>query len=146
MKQKLIQAVPLASMIVALAVGYVLAHPLDFHICSSIYTFKSQIGCLDSSIQSIGNPLFRFVFWILVVGIVLPFVSARVFRSWLKFAAWTLPLAFVWIAITPVSWTGLGIDFFPYYRINAAHDAGIAFTVLSLLLIAWKYFRRSSVS
>ncbi|MDE2020906.1 MAG: hypothetical protein KGJ13_11270, partial [Patescibacteria group bacterium] len=104
------------------------------------------VGCLMRTILwdialPIINPGYAFFIWALAISVVLVFVSKEIFISWLKFAAWYLPLMFLSIALTPVSYTGIGIDLYPYYRINAAHDAGVAFVVLSLLLIAWKYWR-----
>lgn len=106
----------------------------------------SYRGCygswVDHIFQYFTQPLYYFSVPALFIAVVVIFIPWSVFKSWLKFAAWFLPLCFIFIAITPVSWTGLGPDFFPYYRINAAHDAGTAFTVLSLLLIAWKMYRQ----
>ena len=135
MKQKLIQAAPL----LATLLGVALAPASNWCVFQSKICYGSWI---DHIYDPFTEPLYQFAIPAIVLGIVLPFVSARVFRSWLKFAAWALPVAFIWIAITPVSWTGLGINFYPYYRINAAHDAGIAFTVLGLLFIAWKQFKK----
>jgi hypothetical protein len=88
------------------------------------------------------QPLYDFSVPILFIAVVVIFIPWAIFKSWLKFVAWFLPLCFIFIAITPVSATRMGIDLFPYYRINAAHDAGLAFVVLSLLLIGWKMYRQ----
>lgn len=128
--------------LLAAVIGYMYSHPLTFHLCANTYQFNSYTGCSDNVIGAVGMPLFLFGQWALFVATIVLFIPWSVFKSWLKFAAWFLPLCFIFIAVTPVSYTGFGPDFFPYYRINAAHDAGIAFTVLSLLLIAWKMYRQ----
>lgn len=141
MKNLSTKTFPILLALLAAITGYALAHPLLFGFCANTYQFNSYTGCSDSSIGTIGTPLFLFSQWALFVGVTVFFTSHAIFKYWLKFAAWFLPLAFIFIALTPVSATRLGIDFYPYYRINAAHDAGVAFLLLSLLFIAWKWFR-----
>jgi len=93
---------------------------------------------LDRIIPEVTYPLYFFSLYFLPLAIVLIFIPRHLFNSWLKFAAWTVPLAFIFIATTPVNWTGIGINFFPFYRDDAARLAGGVFAVASLALIIWK--------
>ena len=81
------------------------------------------------------------------VAIILMVVSRSIFNSWLKLAAWMIPLSVLFIAVTPVNFTGIGIDFFPFYRDDAARLAGGVFAGVSLVLITWKFIaaRRAGV-
>lgn len=111
-----------------------------------MYTSKTCYGTWISQVYQYSiNPLYNFVLYSLPLAIILIFIPRTLFNSWLKLAAWMLPLAFVYIALTPVNFTGIGINFFPFYRDDAARVAAEIFSVASLLLIAWKYFsiRRS---
>ncbi len=86
------------------------------------------------------NPTFSFAIFFVPIAIILIFVSRQIFNSWLKLTAWMLPLLIIYIAMTPVSWTGIGLNLFPFYRDDAAHGAGALFAAVSLLFIIWKYF------
>jgi len=132
--------------IIVVAIGYITSHPLVFYICSNTYKFNDYVGCLDSSIQNIGFPLLIFSLWALLATVVTAFFSERIFHSWLKFAALAIPLAIIFIALTPVSSYAF-MDLFPFYRDDAARLAGQVFSGVSLVLIIWKWFtsRRSSI-
>jgi hypothetical protein len=92
-------------------------------------------------IPEVTYPLYFFSLYLLPLVFILIFTPRNLYLSWLKFALWTIPLAFIFIAITPVNHTGIGPDFYPFYRDDAAELVGKVFTGLSLTLIAWKYFR-----
>ncbi|MCX6786235.1 MAG: hypothetical protein NTU85_00170 [Candidatus Kaiserbacteria bacterium] len=124
--------------LIAVMAGYLISHPIVFHICANTYKFNDYTGCLDSSIKSIGFPLLIFSLWVLLATFVAIFFSEKIFRSWLKFVAWAIPLAIIFIAITPVSSTAV-MDFFPFYRDDAARLAGEVFSVISLIIIIWKW-------
>jgi len=91
---------------------------------------------LDRIFLDITKPLYFFALYFLPIAIVLVFVPREIFKSWLKLAAWALPLAIIFIAMTPVIDTSL----LPFQRDDAARLAGGLFAVVSLLLIAWKHF------
>ena len=91
---------------------------------------------IDRIIPDVTYPLYFFALYFLPIAIILIFVSRQVFNSWLKFAAWGVPLAILFIWATPVSSNAL----LAVVRDDAARLAGITFTVISLLFIAWKYF------
>ena|SRR3989338_4375008 len=81
-------------------------------------------------------PLYSFSLFILPITIILAFVPRSMFNSWLKFSAWAIPLAIIFIAITPVIDTSL----LPFSRDDAARLVGGLFAIISLLLIIYKYF------
>ncbi len=87
------------------------------------------------------NPLYNFSLFLLPIVIILAFVSREIFKSWLKLVVWAIPLAIIFIAMTPVVDTSL----LPFSRDDAARLAGQVFSAISLLLILWKWFslRRS---
>ena len=91
---------------------------------------------LDRTFLEITNPLDNFARYFLVVTLILIFVPRGIFKSWLKFAVWAIPLAIIFIASTPVIDTSL----LPFSRDDAARLAGGVFSAASLLLILWKYF------
>lgn len=88
--------------------------------------------------QYFTNPLYNFSLFSLPIALILTFVPRSIFNSWLKLAAWAIPLLVLFIAVTPVNFTGLGMDFFPFYRDDAARLAGEVFAGISLVLIIWK--------
>lgn len=108
--------------------------------------------CYGTWVHNIYNyvtsPLYFFALYFLPLAIILVFIPRSIFNSWLKFAVWALPLALIFTATTSVNWTGIGINFFPFYRDDAARLAGGVFAAASLILIIWKSFaaRRESES
>ena len=110
----------------------------------SLWCIDSISFCYGSlihqSYQYFTSPLYSYSLFILPIAVILVFVPRQVFNSWLKLAVWALPLSVIYIAMTPVNSTGLGMDFFPFYRDDAARLAGGVFAIVSLILIAWKYF------
>ena len=125
--------------------GYVISNPLLFHFCTNVYQFGKDIGCSDDIIDNIGIPLFSFSLWILLATFFAFFTKKEVFNSWVILSILLLPVLGLLIALTPTAHYRMGIDFFPYFREDAARDAGKFFVGISLLLIVWKYFstRRS---
>ena len=135
MKTKIIQSIP--ALLVLLAIGF-------RHF--STWCIDSIYSCYGSLVHQIYQyftyPLFSFSLFFLPIAIILIFVSRETFKSWLKFAVWSLPLLFIFIAIQPVyPQQILSAD-----RDDAARLAGGVFAVLSILLIIWKWFssRRNS--
>ena len=133
MKTKTTQLIPAALVLVAVSFRYFSTWCIDS--ISSCYS-----SWIHQSYQHFTYPLFLFSLYFLPFAIVLALIPRHLFNSWLKLAAWAIPLAFIFIATTPVNWTGIGINFFPFYRDDAARLAGEVFAALSLVLIIWKYF------
>ena len=94
---------------------------------------------LDRTFLEITNPLDSFARYFLVIALVLIFIPRSTFNSWLKLAAWAIPFSIIYIALTPVN-SNAFMDFFPFYRDDAARLAGEVFAAVSLLLILYKSF------
>jgi len=134
------KVLPLALTLIALCIGYVIAHPLEFGFCQRIYTTESYIGCLDRTIIYLGHPIFSFALRILPVMALLLFVSKHVFNSWVKFALWAIPLFVIIFLNAPDT----GNQTFQMFQMDAwimARYLGWLFLIISLLLIAFKTLR-----
>jgi hypothetical protein len=132
MKKRLAQLVPA----VLALVGIVSARASYW----CMYTTGTCYGTWVSHIyQYVTNPLYNFALYFLPAAVLLIFVPRDAFKSWLKFAVWALPLALISIAMTPVNWTGIGIDLYPFYRDDAARLAGglVSGLTLILVLLSW---------
>ncbi len=131
MKSKIVQVIPVVLVLTA----------IGFRYFSLWCIFTTQI-CYGTTVSNISltvtKPLYLFSLYLLPIAIILVFIPRSVFNSWLKFAAWALPLSFLYIASTEVSSARMGIDFFPFYRDDAARLAGQIFTGVSLALVAIK--------
>ena len=134
MKSKLIQLVP----VVVSALGLLFA-PFSYW-CVYSTTGYCRATWLNQIYQYFTNPLYNFSVYFLLIAIALVFVPRPVFNAWLKFALWALPLSFIFIAATPVSFSG-PIDFLPFYRDDAARLWGAIFAVASLVVLAFGFAR-----
>ncbi len=109
----------------------------------SLWCINSVSSCYGTWIHQIAlditKPLYYFALYILPITIILIFVPREIFKSWLRFAVWALPLAFLYIATTPVSWSGIGLNFSSFYRDDAARLMGGVFTVISAILVIYKF-------
>jgi hypothetical protein len=133
MKTKITQFIPAILALLAICFRYFSNWCID-SVSSCYGSWISQIA-LD-----ITKPLYFFALYLLPLTIILIFVPHHLFKSWLKLALWAIPLSVIFIATTPVNFTGIGMDFFPFYRDDAARLAGEVFSGISLILIAYKYF------
>lgn len=134
MKTKIIQFVPA---ILALSV-------IGFSNFSQWCTSEGHVcfrTVLDRMIPEVTYPLYFFSLFSLSIFLVVAFVPRSIFNSWRKFAVWALPLVFMFIATTPVNFTGIGMDFFPFYRDDAARLLGSIFAVASLTVLAFSAVR-----
>ena len=132
MKNKIVQFIPVLIALVAIGFRYFSNWCID----SSSFCY----GTLAHQIAlSFTKPLFFFSLFLLPITIILIFIPRSTFNSWLKFAAWAIPLAIIFIALTPVS-SYAYMDLFPFYRDDAARLAGGVFAGVSLILIIWKWF------
>lgn len=128
MKTKLIQVVPASLALLAIGFG-------EFSRWCSADGYICDQTTLDQMIPYMTYPLYFFALYALPIAIILIFVSRAIFNSWLKLAAWMLPLAFIFVATQPVVASFLSTD-----RDDAARLAAIIFTILSLTFIVWKWF------
>ncbi|HFC11118.1 MAG TPA: hypothetical protein ENJ75_02975 [Candidatus Kaiserbacteria bacterium] len=135
MKTKIVQFIPVLGTL--LAIGFLYFSRWCTETISSCYG-----SWMDHIYFYFTQPSYFFALYSLPLAIVLIFVSRAVFKSWLKLAVWLLPLAFISVALTnTTSSQGLGMDLFPYTRDDAARQMAEIVTVISFLLIAWKYFK-----
>ena len=128
MKSKIIQSIPA---LLALAV-------IGFSYFSQWCTPIGQIcfrTVIDRVVLGVTYPLYFFSLFFLPIAFILIFVPRAVFISWLKFAAWSLPLLFIFVATQPVYTTHI----LSTNRDDAARLAGAVFAVISLILIIWKW-------
>jgi len=123
----------------AVVIGYIISHPLVFHICNDIYQFKGNTGCLDDTVQSVGIPLLIFSLWVLFITILVFFMTDQVFRSWIILSVFLIPICGLFIVSTPIS-SHAFMDLYPFYRDDAARLSGEIFAAVSLIIIIWKYF------
>lgn len=84
----------------------------------------------------ITKPLYFFSLYFLPIAIILAFVPREIFKSWLKFAAWSLPLLFIFVATQPVV-----SSFMSTNRDDAARLAGQVFLAVSLAIVLWKWWK-----
>ncbi len=97
-------------------------------------------GYFHSIFPQIINPAYTFSLFFLVPSIVILFVSARIFSTWLKFAAWWIPLSVVVIYIGSSGENGL-MPFYSYSPSELATPMAGLFAIISLVIIAWQQFR-----
>lgn len=129
--RKVIQYIPVA--VILIAIGFRYFSQWCIVVSLSCYnTWVHEVYIIDIS------PIYFFSLYFLPAALALIFVPRHIFISWLKFATIALPLAFIYIATTPVN-SNAFIDFYPFYRDDAARVAGGIVTTISLILIFWKY-------
>jgi len=74
---------------------------------------------------------------ILIFSVFTYFLREEIFRSWVLFAKWWVPLSIVLTLITPET---TGSSFVPFFgRGHVALAMSGLFFIISLLIIAWKY-------
>ena len=129
MKTKIIQFVP--ALLILITLGFRYFSQWCILIDSSCYgTWVHRVYL------GVTSPVFYFAASSLPIALALAFVPRPTFNSWLKFAAWSVPLLLIFIATQPVA-PG---SFLSTDRDDAARLAGQVFAVASLVLIAWKWF------
>lgn len=132
MKTKITQSIPI--LFVFVAIGFRYFSQKCILMSSSCYgTWVHHIYNYTT------NPLYFFTLYSLPLAIILILIPRHLFNSWLKLALWAIPLSFIFIAMTPVN-SNAYMDFFPFYRDDAARLAAEAFSVVSLIFIIWKTY------
>jgi hypothetical protein len=89
---------------------------------------------LDRTYLYTVSPLYFFSLYFLPIAVIAIFVPRRVFNSWLKFAAWAIPLAIIFMATQQV----YPAQILSSDRDDAARLTGEIFSVASFILIIWK--------
>lgn len=126
MKTKITQGIPALLALAAIGFRYVSNWCVD----STSYCYGTWVHQVALSVT---KPLYFFALFFLPLAIALIIISRNIFNSWLRFAAWTLPLLFIFIAMQPVVSSFLSTD-----RDDAARLAGEVFAAISLALVIWK--------
>ncbi len=107
--------------------------------CIYVLTECTATSFLHGIFGSLVSPLYLFSTVAIVPALVLIFVKKTTFHSWLRFAAWWLPLSAVLIATTPET----SNSWMPLYFVGKDTVTLIMaslFTAISLILIVWKQF------
>ncbi len=131
MKPKITQFIPV--ILALLAIGF------RYFSVWCIFTVRTCYGTsIDHISLTVTKPLFYFSLFLLPITIILAFVPRSIFISWLKLAAWAIPLSILYIAMTPV----IDNSLLPFQRDDAARLAGGVFAGVSLLLIIWRSLSR----
>ncbi len=129
MKEKIIQSIPTLLVLAILTFGQ-----------GSYWCMYSNGSCYGGWVSHIypyfTNPLYDFALYSLPLAIILIFISRTLFKSWFKLAVWLVPLLLLFIATQPVA----PQSFLSTNRDDSARLAAQIFTVLSLSLVAWKYY------
>lgn len=128
MKNKITQSIPILVALVVIGFRYF-----------SQWCILTDSSCYGTPVHwiylGVTSPLYFFAIYFLPIALILAFIPRHLFNSWLKFAVWALPLAFIFMALTPV-WDS---SLLPFARDDAARLAGGVFAAASLILIIWKY-------
>lgn len=109
-----------------------------------VYSYGVCYGTWVSYIyEYFTNPLYNFFLYFAPVALILILIPKAIFKSWLKFAAWALPLAFLDIASTPVYGAMQGFGMMPSGpgRDDAARSDGQLFLIISLIIIVLGFIR-----
>jgi hypothetical protein len=87
--------------LLAVVVGYVIAHPLKFGFCAHTYTVGEELRCLDELLPMWGGILILFFIPLFLFSLITYPMRDVVFQRWFRFARWWIPLSMVLILITP---------------------------------------------
>ncbi|MEK7100611.1 MAG: hypothetical protein AAB921_00760 [Patescibacteria group bacterium] len=88
---------------------------------------------------SLFKPLWIFSLFSLPIGVALLFAKQKVFKTWLHFAFWWLPLSVIVIYILSSGGRGM-MPLYSYSQGGVAIVMGSLFTIISLGVIGWKQF------
>lgn len=108
-------------------------------IYSPLWDWCEKSSNCDASIldEVVAQPLVLFSFSVFLVSALLYFLREEIFRSWLRFAKWYLPLAGIAILLSRRSHGGWGYPNIFATEIVAMWTAGLFF-LISLILIIYK--------
>lgn len=128
-------------LLVSIVGTFITALSFFSHDLSSLCGAEAQRRCWSSfkDIKDIVDP-FIFLFPLILLFSLLTYkMREEVFRSWLHFAYWWVPLSIILTLITPDGSGGWGIPNV-IDRGFVAFIFAALFTIISLIVIAWKYF------
>ncbi|MFA5942470.1 MAG: hypothetical protein WC798_02245 [Candidatus Paceibacterota bacterium] len=134
MKNKITQLIPAILALVVIGFRY-------FSLWCIFTTRVCYSTVIDHVALSVTQPLYNFSLFFLPIALILIFIPRHLFNSWLKFAAWTLPILLILVATQPVVSSFLSTN-----RDDAARLAGQVFAGASLLLIIYKWITSANPS
>jgi len=128
-------------------IGYVLASPLEFGFCQGTYVFNGRIGCLDKFLPMVGLVFILFSLSLLSLSIITFFLRDEIFRAWLKFAYWWLPISifFIFLSANAGGGGGFGLgnsEFSP--EVISMVFSGLFAFISILIILAKLVFPRSN--
>jgi len=141
MKSKFFQGLPFIISCFGVAISYVIKNPLTFHLCSRTYEFNNYAGCLDHSIKYIGVPLLGLFLLALPTTAALFLIRKEVFYAWLKTMAWFIPLVALEVFVISKPPDFPDVLYQPIDREQLGISMGILLAIVTLIVIAWKYWR-----
>lgn len=102
---------------------------------------------MNHAYSPIIKPVYQFTLHAWPAILLIIFVKDSIFKSWFKFAALYLPIVLLLVVLVPVSPApGTFLDPYPFYRVNAAELAGQVFSVVTFVLVAWRYIKSYRLS
>ena len=131
MNTKIIQFIP--ALLALLFVGF--RYFSQWCISSGNFCYRTVI---DQTFLYTINPVYFYAVPLLLVAIILAFVPRTIFNSWLRLAAWFVPLSLIIIFITPVT-SNSWMPIFFVSREEISLYLGIAFSAVSIILVIYKY-------
>lgn len=136
MSHKKLVMILLGLSIIGFVIGIVLTESVSVGICG----VDERFGCIRP-LYTIGQPFAIFSFALGLIFLLLLFLPKKFFDAWLKYAAWFIPVAIIWIAITSDNCQGglgLGLCF---DKELATWWASGMYVVLSLGVLLTTYIR-----
>lgn len=123
MDYKKVLNISVAVSVAGCAIGYLL-----------VYFSERICGVEDDSfcIFSVGEPLLFGFVQLTIIFLILRFLPKEIFRAWLWFASWYIPLAIILIFVAPS--TGSGI--FPTDKESSTWTLGGIYMAVSILIIS----------
>src|SRR3989344_4320472 len=107
----------------------------NYQVCDFFMKGGSINNC-PFILTSIGINLLPII-PLFLLSIIIYKMRDEVYRAWLRFAQWWIPLSMLLIFLAP-EYTSDWM--FPVVKGTVAFFSSILFLIISLLLIAWKYF------
>lgn len=111
MRHKKVVGTLLGLSFVGFVIGVIFTEPEIFGTCRDQYVYRygeegntnnpPSVGCMDPLGDNLGQPLGMISLLLVIIFLTLFFLPHRYFRAWLKYAAWFLVVAIIWIALTP---------------------------------------------
>jgi len=117
----------------ACSILLILLDVFDSNICSS--------GQCFDFIYDVLFPTAWIIFAVLGFSILMRVMNEKIFRAWAHFMIWFVPVSILLIVVSPN--TGGGF-LYPSQREMLSILLPILFSVISFIIIAWKYFATRS--